>query len=358
MAIRRNAFTLIELLVVIAIIGVLVGLLLPAVQQAREAARRSQCLNNLKQNALAIHNYYDARQELPPYQFDGNPSTGVRSVTLANGTGHRAPAWPAWLGHSLWTMLLPFMEETSTYDAMNLDLHCRQGVNAGVGKRTVSNFVCPSDEKFGDQTFGGVNYLANSGATRELYRSVGPNPALEPAVPRSWDGAIMRLGPTGLEQITDGTASTLLLSEGLKGDNDAAVLNFERDTTSQVPWVGSWPFTFPTAADLETMGQAADTRAQSWHQSNAGRSWAEGIPLKSAFNTLAPPNWGHVSFTHGGNYGSSADRNGVWPARSKHVDLVNVATVDGAVHSVGNNVDLSLWQSLGARGDGSPASVP
>ena len=118
----RRGFTLIELLVVIAIIGVLVGLLLPAVQQAREAARRSSCSNNLKQLGIALHNYYDARKELPRYQFDGNPTTGESSATINGGT-----SWNSWRGHSLWSQILPFTEEQTTFDSIDFNVWYSHG---------------------------------------------------------------------------------------------------------------------------------------------------------------------------------------------------------------------------------------
>src|SRR3954466_15697046 len=102
----RRGFTLIELLVVIAIIGVLIALLLPAVQQAREAARRSQCLNNLKQIGLALHNYHDAFNVLPP---------GARRSRDGANT---IEAWGSWSIHS---MLLPYLDQTATADLLNYD---------------------------------------------------------------------------------------------------------------------------------------------------------------------------------------------------------------------------------------------
>jgi len=352
----RRAFTLIELLVVIAIIGVLVGLLLPAVQQAREAARRRSCSNNLKQLGLALQNYYSAQTQLPMYQFDGNPQTGQRSLDIGNGTGHRSPAWNAWSGHSLWTQLLPFIEETSLHDAMDFNSKYAAGANGSVRRTKISAFVCPSDLPYGNPAFGGINYAANAGSTVNLYRTAGGQgpTGIQPVTPQPSDGPIMRSNITTFEDILDGTSKTLLLSEVLKGDDNNSLLNLRRDTTASVSLVGS--ANFPSAADLETMGQAADTQAQSWHQSNAGRDWQAGLPTKSAFNTVAPPNWGHISFATGGSYGDCADRNGVFPARSLHGGVVNVVGVDGATHTVSDTISLPVWQNLGARQDGNVAT--
>ena len=341
---QRKGFTLIELLVVIAIIGVLVGLLLPAVQQAREAARRASCTNNLKQLGIALHNYYDANKELPMYQYDGDFKQGIRSATIGNGPG-TGGAWHSWTGHSLWSQILPQMEELSTYDAIDANVWYSHGNNGTVRRTTISAFRCPSDLAFGDRSYGGINYGGNAGSTIDAYSTTTSQ--------RAYDGAFKRRVTTRFEDILDGTSKTIMLGEFLKGDNSGGTRSIERDFTNSLSIVTR---DFPSVADVETMGAACDGTAAGWHSSNAGRDWMAGIPSKSVFNTVAPPNWQHYSCCTGGGYGDTCDRNGIYPARSRHPGAVVVLGVDGATHTINDGIDLTTYQRLGARMDGQVAS--
>ena len=340
----RRGFTLIELLVVIAIIGVLVGLLLPAVQQAREAARRSSCSNNLKQMGIALHNYYDANKKLPRYQYDGNPTTGESSATIGNGPG-TGGAWHSWTGHSLWSQILPFTEEQTTFDSIDFNVWYSHGNNGTVRRTTINTFICPSDLKFGDRSFGGINYLGNAGSTIDAYSGTTSQ--------RAYDGAFKRRADTTFEDILDGLSKTYMLSEGLKGDNTGGSLNLQRDFTNSLSIVTR---DFPSAADVATMGAACDSTAQSFQGTNAGRDWMAGLPSKSVFNTVAPPNWEHVSCCTGGGYGDTCDRNGIYPARSMHPGVVMAVSCDGATHTISETINLVTHQRLGARADGNPVS--
>src|SRR6202051_2309198 len=129
----RGAFTLIELLVVIAIIGVLIGLLVPAVQQVREAAARAQCANNLKQIGLALHSYHDGNKKFPPGYVDGNTNS---ASTPDNDVG---PGW-GWA-----SFLLPFLEQNAVYNQINFNVGVGIGVNTQISQQSLTIFECPSD---------------------------------------------------------------------------------------------------------------------------------------------------------------------------------------------------------------------
>jgi prepilin-type N-terminal cleavage/methylation domain-containing protein/prepilin-type processing-associated H-X9-DG protein len=224
---RRRGFTLIELLVVIAIIGVLIALLLPAVQQAREAARRIQCTNNLKQVGLALHNYHDSNGSFPP----GSIATqGLGTISLVT-----------------WTIsILPSMEQTTLWNAYNFSLNNEHRANTTVIQARLTTFNCPSDIGAGVLAqpesgpgsgiqYATSTYRAISGATDvrdgddayfDNQRVVGPYTVTgAPVLPFSWRGVLHVIGGTGrsgtpsglqvetMATITDGTSNTGMVAE-------------------------------------------------------------------------------------------------------------------------------------------------
>src|SRR5437868_4178429 len=148
--IQRAGFTLIELLVVIAIIAVLISLLLPAVQSAREAARRAQCTNNLKQVALAVHNYLDVHGRLPI----GRGTRPARPYTVLSR-----------YNYSGFSMILPFMEQIPIFSSINFDLTVTvQDGNMTAMATSISSYLCPSDTQMSPSNWGGTNYRYNEGS--------------------------------------------------------------------------------------------------------------------------------------------------------------------------------------------------
>lgn len=328
----RAGFTLVELLVVIAIIGILVGLLLPAVQAAREAARRMSCSNNVKQLALAFHNYHDTYKKFPAYQYNIVRSSGNVS---------------SWRGHGGLTMILPYIEQQPLYDQVDWTLEWDGGNNGNPVARTkIDAMLCPTDMSYPDSAWGGNNYGLNGGSRRAFYSTGSPVKA---------SGAFARRSETAFRDLTDGTSNVILLAEFLKGDNSGSQLDLERDFTNSLS-LGTDQF--PTQADIETAGVACDGTAAGYQVSNAGRSWMASFPGWIAINTIAPPNWKHVNCCTGGGFGYACDRDGIVPARSLHPGGVMCAMSDGAVKFAAETVDFTLWQHLGARGDGNPASLP
>jgi prepilin-type N-terminal cleavage/methylation domain-containing protein/prepilin-type processing-associated H-X9-DG protein len=220
----RRAFTLIELLVVIAIIAILVGLLLPAVQAAREAARRSQCVNNLKQFGIAIQNYHDAHLALPPGYVSGFDAVG-------NDTG---PGW-GWAA-----MLLPQFEQGPLFNACNFQLAIEAPANSTGRVANVGNFLCPSDPSASAYT--AVRRNAATGAPVQDICQVAPSNYVgmygtgEPGP--DGEGVFFRNSGIAFRDVTDGLAQTIFVGE-------------RSHRLGEATWVGSvtGALMFPTDGD-------------------------------------------------------------------------------------------------------------
>jgi prepilin-type N-terminal cleavage/methylation domain-containing protein/prepilin-type processing-associated H-X9-DG protein len=231
---HRRAFTLIELLVVIAIIGVLIALLLPAVQAAREAARRAQCTNNLKQLGIALHNYHDVHGSLPPGR--------IASASCGRGffIGCQNTPW--------FSMMLPQIEQQALYDAFNAELGAEGPMptmpvagffaNATVGATKISTFQCPSDGEnrfriaptylggaLSGPSFSKGNYAASWGNTYWGQDQPNPNGLLTDPItgaPATFmASAFGHAGKVNFASIRDGTSNTVVVSEIIQGaEND------------------------------------------------------------------------------------------------------------------------------------------
>ena len=196
---HRPGFTLIELLVVIAIIAILIGLLLPAVQKVREAAARTQCVNNMKQVGLALHNYHDANQKFPPGYASAYDATG-------NDTG---PGW-GWAAHAL-----PQMEQDNLFRQIDLKQPVEAAANAQARVVIVKSFLCPSDtppqQAFPVGPRSASAQLTGTTCTVAPANYVGNYGVGEPGV--DGDGVFYRNSATRIGDITDGTSTTLMVGE-------------------------------------------------------------------------------------------------------------------------------------------------
>jgi prepilin-type N-terminal cleavage/methylation domain-containing protein/prepilin-type processing-associated H-X9-DG protein len=283
---RRPGFTLIELLVVIAIIGVLIALLLPAVQAAREAARRAQCVNNLKQLALAAANYEAAVGTYPPATLAANPSIGFSSLLY----------------------LTPYMEQTAVYNTANCDQAYFMPANYTVAGTGFSSLFCPSDDsateatpiQFGPPTFmqfhnhysGMVGPWLAFGLT---FSAAGPT--TDPALTRYAKGAIIPGGRVTVGSVTDGTSNTMMYTETGHGVFNAGSRN----------WMHQWH-----------VGQLTD--------------WC----LEARF----PPNWGRRYSDPTNDPGNAAL--GQWAPynpMSLHPGGLNAAFCDGSVRFIKDSID-------------------
>jgi len=321
---KKRGFTLIELLVVIAIIAILIALLLPAVQQAREAARRTQCKNNFKQLGLALHNYHDVYGMMPKLQYK-----------IQGGS--------AWHGHGVWVSVLPYIDQSPLYNNWNMTRTYSDGANTTARRAKLAAFRCPSDKDYPGAD-PGCNYGVCGGSTPDIWVEHATN---------GGNGAFNRLKENQFRDLTDGTSNVIMISEFLVGDNSQAVVS-----DSDIVRVGTAPAfadkRFPTQAEMDAAGATCDAAdpAEQISRSRCGTDWSAPYPTQSAFNTTASPNWKHRSCAFGGNFGLCTDRSGIFPARSRHTGGVQAALCDGSVTFISENIDLQTWHYLGARSDG------
>ncbi|QDT54011.1 putative major pilin subunit [Caulifigura coniformis] len=228
----RRAFTLIELLVVIAIIAILIALLLPAVQQAREAARRTQCKNNLKQIGLAMHNYMDVHGMLPP----GMIHNGIAASMWAQPAGQSHV-----LNHTAWTLVLPYLEQANLYNQFNAAVASNNAqhtgsaplavwgdpvVNRPVTSQLIPAFLCPSASPVTRMTLAAgpyaateaapITYLLASGGTSEFnttWTGATVNGTLQDGRVVPVNGAFGNNASARIRDFTDGTSNTLIVGE-------------------------------------------------------------------------------------------------------------------------------------------------
>jgi prepilin-type N-terminal cleavage/methylation domain-containing protein len=333
---RRPAFTLVELLVVIAIIGVLVALLLPAVQFARESARRSSCGNNLRQMTLAMHMFESTNKGLP---------SSFKPVMTASGSMS---------GWSAQSQLLPYMEEGSKFNFINFDLPYSQQIPMpntsppiSVPALKIPIFICPSETRAVQKSDANgvpvhfpLTYAGNQG-TWFVYDPITNNPGL---------GAFQHFRTVSNPTISDGRSNTLCFSEV------RCYASSYRNAAIQNP-------TPPTMASICSAG--GTFRADSGHV-----EWVDGKVHETGFTTTFGPNAKTICNVGVTDYlvdwinqteGSATSKVPTYAAvtsRSYHPNGVQSSLVDGSVRFFNDSINLTLWQALSTREGNESASVP
>ena len=347
----RRGFTLIELLVVIAIIAVLIALLLPAVQSAREAARRTQCVNNLKQMGLAIANYESSNGCLPPH-------------------GNNQPV--AWMNdYSMKVRILPGMEQQNIYNAFNMSRTFNDWSNPTAGHNKIAAFLCPSDNNlisragtsYNGLDFGDTNYYNNIGTLISLNGGVFDGPAY--IMGANYGSTVT------LAKITDGTSNTAIFSENLMGNssNGTYPVSGLGSPGKGSLWIMPTTITATTPANPNQGGLGPNLRfiANTYcvlsnnlsKFSTQGFAWpSSGNGEGGGYSHAQPPNkkncWGsnQDSVSPNAAAGNKHQWGSMITAKSNHPGGVNMVFLDGSVKFIKDSVDPGTYGAIGTMGGG------
>jgi prepilin-type N-terminal cleavage/methylation domain-containing protein/prepilin-type processing-associated H-X9-DG protein len=349
---RGRGFTLIELLVVIAIIAVLIALLLPAVQAAREAARRTQCVNNLKQIGLALHNYHEVNGSFP--MGSGNPTMGP------NGS----PAPLAKQGLSALAAILPQLGESPIYNAINTSFGMADAtsypayqVNQTAQKSQIKEFLCPSDPNAFTSLDTSTNtannsYYASIGATTATYPTGGDSGPTWASVP--YTGLFAHQQVKAIRDVIDGTSNSIAFAEAIVGStSEKARGKLIGLTGVNIPPAAIQFSAFISPTDIQSGIAACSAAWQSGKSPDVqrGDSWMHGSMAMTLFNTIVTPNGESVEWTYCSQTGSgSASR--FSNCDSFHPGGVNVLMADGHVQFIKNSINQRSWWSLGTIAGG------
>jgi prepilin-type N-terminal cleavage/methylation domain-containing protein/prepilin-type processing-associated H-X9-DG protein len=348
-----RGFTLIELLVVIAIIAVLIALLLPAVQAAREAARRIQCTNNLKQIGLALHNYLSIINTFPPGRFNSH----------ITGNGN------VWGGYS---QLLPQMEQQALFNSFNfslapeLEASLASAAANSTGAATFLNaLLCPTDPSppvvitVSGETYASHNYDLNVGSGYPLVESFPAGFASPFSGPPN--GPFFENRGVGPAEFNDGMSTTVAVSETIRS---TATSTYANDPTRVFLVTGdnktSGPPLTSDAVYASICLSLPSTTTQ--FQATKGVRWHYGAPGHTMYNHRRPPNDPQPDCRGGLPHSDKSDPN--WSnlslnvtSRSLHPGGVNSLMADGHVQFMKNSINVVVWQALGSRNGGEVVSA-
>jgi prepilin-type N-terminal cleavage/methylation domain-containing protein/prepilin-type processing-associated H-X9-DG protein len=353
----RRGFTLIELLVVIAIIAVLIALLLPAVQAAREAARRMQCTNNLKQIGLAMHNYHSTNSTFPM----GN------SLNVQGGTPTDLAIWNSWSGQAC---MLGYLEQTPLYNSINFafgpqPVASYSNINDTARNALIASFLCPSDPNSGNgKTANGQtnNYCASFGAsTHSGYQWDNQ------AAPYNWQkptdsSGVFTMGLAyGVGSVTDGTSNTIAYAEWLVGDGRGPQgskyrgnmeMNDGSGTPNFVNAMSNLPVVLAAIQKCQAKFASEPNTNAATVTDFKGYRWGFGCYGFGSFNTILVPN-DSVGGCRDGS-GNEAWADGGWAigAASAHPGGVNALFADGSCKFIKSSISRLVWMGIGTRNGG------